>query len=87
MQNALDTMGNFSKFLIESIPKLDSTENLTQIQFINALLHFKQVLKKLPKDETIYKAALQNLHKAPQKNWKIILDRFANESNYKGFIA
>jgi hypothetical protein len=29
MQNALDKMGNFAKFLIESIPKIDSTENLT----------------------------------------------------------
>lgn len=87
MQNALDTMGNFSKFLIESIPKLDSTENLTQIQFINALLHLKQVLKRLPKNETQYKSALQNLHRRPQENWKIILDRFANESSYKEFIA
>ena len=57
MQNALDKMGNFAKFLIESIPKIDSTENLTQIQFINAMLHFKTALRRIPDVEQykIYK--------------------------------
>lgn len=88
MKNALDTMGNFSRFLIESIPRINSTENLTQIQFINGLLHLKQVLRKLPNvgKDIEYKSALGSLHRQPQENWKFILDKFANESNYDKFI-
>lgn len=88
MKSALDAMGNFSKFLIESIPKINSTENLTQIQFINGLLHLKQVLRKLPNigKDIEYKQALGSLHRRPQENWKFILDKFANENNYDKFI-
>ena len=89
MQNALDKIGNFAKFLIESIPKIDSSENLTQIQFINAMLHFKTALRKLPDTSVynIYKKALNSLHKEPKERWKEALDAFANESNYDVFIT
>lgn len=89
MQNALDTMGNFSKFLIESIPKIDSAENLNQIQFINALLHLKQAINNLSSIETNvkkYKVFLESLHDNPKESWKSILDNFVNEDNYDKFL-
>lgn len=89
MSNALDKMGNFSKFLIESIPKIGSNENITQIQFINAMLHFKTALRRLSKDSSnlIYKKALESLHKEPKERWKDALDAFVHESNYDQFIS
>lgn len=87
IQNALETMGNFSKFLIESIPKLGTTETLTQIQFINALLHLKNAIKALPDTElnSKYKNPLKSIHRNPKENWRKILNEFANQKNYNAF--
>lgn len=79
MQSALDTMGNFSKFLIESIPRIDSYGHLNQVQFINALLHLKAVIQKLPTNNELYvefQEHAANLHNDPVENWKWILDNF-----------
>ena len=88
IQNALDTMGNFSKFLIESIPRINSAENITQIQFINSLLHLKQAIKNLSSTEEHmkYKNLLAEIHSTPSESWKKILNYFANQSSYNSFI-
>lgn len=84
MQSALDTMGNFSKFLIELIPRIDSKENITQIQFLNSLLHLKQAINK--STNTKFKQNLKSIHTKPKEAWKTILDDFSNLNSYEEFI-
>lgn len=85
MQNALDTMGNFSKFLIEGIPRIDSFSNINQIQFINSLLHLKAAIYRLPSEYEILKSTVLKVHNSPGEYWKVILDDFANRSGYSDF--
>lgn len=89
MQSALDTMGNFSKFLIESIPRINSTENITQIQFLNSLIHLRQAISQLASNDTNikkFKDPIGYIHSNPKESWKTILDNFANLSSYSNFI-